>query len=682
MAFQPITTALSRALALRLGPGTTFLGGGLQLTIAPGAQASNRVVLPAGQPVGSLASALGLGLGSSRFLADPEDAAFFGSPGLSIITGGGSIVGTAAATATTTGRNANAADAKATNIGLANLDVITRGGDPLWIGSPGNPLQATASAATRSLLPSGGQPLLTARLSALATVRGLEGAPSTDRLAGGALPSFFGQPNAAVLASATLDADPGPTTTASRAVADARGIEGYRVMALPAALPGSPAEVSGLAVATLRLEGAPPTSVEPADLTATAIGIDHAILRGPASGPLNVQGSGLAQFDAAVAPPPGSLRLNNLQGTGLLAVDLQSNGGDTTVVGLGGFAAPTGGGLLPAMDAAGIDGSTILTGTGNDTVFGGILTEQTAGVDADGDGVLSADVFLDASALIGGPGGFDGIRNSLINTGLGEDVVVGAASRSRIDTAGGDDAILLDRARASFLDGGFGDDAIAVLGLALDNSLRGGFGNDTVTVAAGDGNRLDGGFGQDLVAGGTGKNTFLQSNAGAALDAVSRSVAPDFAERLTDPAFWAALETTAKEDLWGERAQQSGTKVMLDTISNFDAARGDVLELSSTLGSITQSLWQSQGAIFGVQDGQLVVRDGPQTSQIGLVVGSLADIRSLGIGSPSLAYATDTRQLMYDADGDWSKGSRSLGTVTMADPAALTKSSIQFGSGG
>ena len=77
-----------------------------------------------------------------------------------------------------------------------------------------------------------------------------------------------------------------------------------------------------------------------------------------------------------------------------------------------------------------------------------------------------------------------------------------------------------------------------------------------------------------------------------------------------------------------------------------------------------------------------MVRDGPQTSQIGLVVGSLADIRSLGIGSPSLAYATDTRQLMYDADGDWSKGSRSLGTVTMADPAALTKSSIQFGSGG
>jgi hypothetical protein len=76
-----------------------------------------------------------------------------------------------------------------------------------------------------------------------------------------------------------------------------------------------------------------------------------------------------------------------------------------------------------------------------------------------------------------------------------------------------------------------------------------------------------------------------------------------------------------------------------------------------------------------------VVRDGPQHSAIGVVVGTLAEIRSLGIGSPSLAYATDTRQLLFDADGDWSKGSRSLGTVSMADPDALSKSSIQFGSG-
>ena len=156
MAIPAITTALSRALALRLDPGSTYLGGGLQLTFSPIAQASNRVVLPAPAPAGAVATALGLGLGSSRFLARPEEAAFFNSPGLSIITGGGSIAGSADATATTIARNTNRADATATSIGLANLDVITRGGGGLQIGTPGDPLRATASAATRSLLPSGG----------------------------------------------------------------------------------------------------------------------------------------------------------------------------------------------------------------------------------------------------------------------------------------------------------------------------------------------------------------------------------------------------------------------------------------------------------------------------------------------------------------------------------------------
>jgi hypothetical protein len=687
MANPPITTALSRALALRLDQGSTYLGGGLDLTIAPSAQASNRVVLPAPEPIGSIATALGLGLGSSRFLASSADAAFFDSPGLSIITGGGSIEGTAAASATTVGRNTNSAAATATNIGLANLDVVTRGGGALRIGTPADPLQARASAATRSLLPSGGLPSLTARLSALATVRGLEGAPSADPLATGSLPTFFGQPNAAVLAAASLDADPGSTTSVARAVADARGIEGYRVMALPATAPGSPAQISGIASASLSLTGAPPTGVQPAELSATAIGIDHTVLRGPVNGAVRVQGSGLAKLDTASAPSPGSLQLDSLQGIGLLAVDLQSNGGapltneGATVVGMGGFASPGGSGLLPTMDAAGIDRSTILTGSGNDVVMGRIHTEQSSGVDADGDGVLKADVFLDASALIGGPGGFDGIRDSLVQTGLGDDAVVGASSRSRIDTSGGDDAILLDRARSSTLDGGFGDDAIAVMGLAIDNSLKGGFGNDTLKVVAGDGNRLDGGFGQDLTVGGTGKNTFLQSNAGSALDASSSDT---FAQRLADPTFWGSLGSQQKQELWEQGVLVQGGEVLgsLDTIGSFDAARGDILELSSTLGSLTQNLWQSQGAIFGVQAGQLVVRDGPQNSQIGVVVGNLADIRSLGIGSPSLAYATDTRQLLFDADGDWSKGSQSIGTVNVADPGALTKANIQFGSGG
>ena len=175
MEFQPITTALSRAVALQLDPGTTDLGGGLQLTISPSAQASNRVVELAPQPIGSIASALGLGLGTSRFLSGPENTAFFSSPGLSVVSGGGFIAGAAAATASTTGRNTNTAVATAVNIGLANLEFVSRGGDVLQIGTMAAPFTASATAATRSLLLPQSTPLLTAQLSALATVRGLEG---------------------------------------------------------------------------------------------------------------------------------------------------------------------------------------------------------------------------------------------------------------------------------------------------------------------------------------------------------------------------------------------------------------------------------------------------------------------------------------------------------------------------
>jgi hypothetical protein len=707
MEFQPITTALSRAVALQLDPGTTYLGSGLQLTISPSAQASNRVIEPAPQLIGSMATALGLGLGNSRFLADPGNAAFFSSPGLSVVTGGGSIAGTAAATASTTGSNNNTADATAINIGLANLDVVTRGGGVLQIGTTATPFSASASAASRSLLPPQTTPLLTAELSALATVRGLEGtapdAPALLRVefpspagpiaaqAFGSLPTFYGQPNAAVLASATLNLDPGPTSGLAIAVADAKGIEGYRIFALapgPSAPPGLPAQVGGIATASLTLAGAPPTPAQSADLSATAIGIDHAELRGPGRGPVVFEGSGLALLNTPTVLAQGSLNVQTLEGVGISRSDIQSNGGDATVVGVGGFAAPRAGALLASMDAAGIDRSTVLLGSGNDKVFGSIFTEQQAGVDANGDGVLAANVFLDASALTGGQGGFDGIRNSLINTGAGNDGVYGSSSASQIDSGSGNDTIWLDRTRSSSLDGGFGNDLVGVGGVALDNSLKGGFGNDLVQVAGGTGNSLDGGFGQDVVIGptaGIGKQTFLQSNAGSALNAASGSgpSGSTFAERLTDPAFWAGLGAPQKQQLWDTGTLVEGGQTFSeDTFSNLSAARGDILALSSSLGSLTQNLWETQGALFGVQGGQLVVRDGPSSSQIGVVVGSLAEIRQLGIGAPSLAYATDTRQLMFDADGDWKAGgSQSLGTVNLADPGALTKANLQFGSG-
>jgi hypothetical protein len=108
-----------------------------------------------------------------------------------------------------------------------------------------------------------------------------------------------------------------------------------------------------------------------------------------------------------------------------------------------------------------------------------------------------------------------------------------------------------------------------------------------------------------------------------------------------------------------------------------------VLHLSDTLGSISQELWNTKGAIFGVgRNGDLTVTEASAdgSNRVGLVVGSLADIQKLGIGSPTLAYATDTRQLMFDADGNWSGGSQSLGTINLASGTNLQRANIQFGS--
>jgi hypothetical protein len=192
---------------------------------------------------------------------------------------------------------------------------------------------------------------------------------------------------------------------------------------------------------------------------------------------------------------------------------------------------------------------------------------------------------------------------------------------------------------------------------------------------------IDAGFGQNLITslGGPSRDTFVKANAGAALDATDGT---SFAERLADPAFWNAVSSQQKQDLWstGEYRENGTVKGRVDTTLGFDpGAGGDTLALSSSLASMTQAYWQSNGAIFGVANGALQVLDGPANSTMGLISGTLADIRSLvGSSGCSLAYATDTRQLMFDADGNWSQGSRSIGQLSMSDGDSLRKDNIKF----
>ena len=422
-------------------------------------------------------------------------------------------------------------------------------------------------------------------------------------------------------------------------------------------------------------------------LNGSAVGIDGSLIYGAPTLNTTVTGKGLAIVDG---PGTAGYELEQLKGIGLSNSLVFTNQGDDVVRGFGGFSS----GNLPLTgrdirDAAGIDASGMYTGLGNDVIFGKILNEVEAEFDADGDGLLEDAVFLDHSARDGSMGGFDGIRNSTANTGIGNDLIAGSSNGSHFNAEIGNDTIDLDRAKASSLWGGIGNDLVRIGGAdgsggtSDQNVLWGGLGNDTLQVGSGNGSVLDGGFGQDITTGGSGVDRFIFSEGGAALLAASSSM---LGKDLADEPLWANLSQTQKETLWdtGRLLNNSGTQLLgqLDTVRNFQAgSAGDILEISNSLAGITQELWDTKGALYGVNSsGGLTVTEASAdgSNKVGVVVGTLADIQRLGLGSPSIAYATDTRQLMFDADGNWSQGAISMGTVNVAG-GALTKSNFAFG---
>jgi len=671
MALPPVL-ALARTIAARFAADSEFwAGSSLNLTTSPAATATARGV-ELTDPISATAWAFGLGTGNSSYYADPENLDYFNSPNLSIYSGGGLIDGTAAAKAFATGRGDTNADAQAINVGLANVAYLARFNGALQIGTSSNRLRASATAGTGSLLdPLTTNPTPTTTLNAAATVRGLEGSGADIT------PVFYGQPNAAVLADATLSFDTWALPTYATAKADAKGLDGYTVQAVPGGNGNGKASISGDAIARLAVQGKPNKStIEQLELNANAIGIDNSKIFGAPALDTDIFGKGLAYFDGSGSDlTPDDVQLNSLQGIGIRQSEIKTSAGNDSVIGYGGYAdRGFNKGTPGTRDAAGIDESIINTGQGDDTVYGAILTEADTGLDSNNDGILSADVFLD-----GGAGGFDGIRNSTVNTGLGNDGIYGYSNNSDFDASLGNDVIALNKSKNSTLAGGLGNDQISINNGGVDNKLLGGFGNDNILVNSGDNNKLDGGFGQDLSTGGNGRDQFIQSDAGVAYTAASSQ---SFAERLTDSSFWAALNNQQKSDLWATGQLVNGSQIVgnVDTMSNFKSGTGgDSMDINSSLASITQALWDTDAtALLDVVGGQLHVLEGGANTKLGIVVDTLADIKSLGMGAPSIAYATDTHQLMFDADGDWKQGSISLGTINIDNVADLKKSNFSF----
>lgn len=630
--------ALSEALALKLPAGKLhWLGTSLQIRVDPTANASERRVEAGTGPLQPQATALGLGFGNSRHLP-----ASFSAPDLAVISGGGVLQGSANATANATGPLAALVAANATTIGVANVHYLSRSSDPLLIGTAADPFQAQASASSRSLLPTttaaGSGPEV--GLQAQALVRGLEGSP--DR---GQATLFRGQPTAFVRASSLVELDPSSHTTAA-ATADGAGIENASILGVGF---DGVVRIGGHAAADWTIQGSQALSAPPVQVKGQGIGIDQSTIVGASRADTVISGSGLAQLTS-------SLPISQLN-------------------------------VATPVKAIGIDRSTITTGLGTTLIMGTGEASSNLGSfpNAVVAGIADTKIISQGDAIIWGTTpnapGTNGILRSDIVAANGHTSVLGTADSTTIASATGTTELLLDRARGlQFQGGGFGADRIT-LNSAVDNTIHAGHGNDAITVGAGGGNVIDGGFGQNLISslGGTSRDTFVKANAGAALAAADGG---SFAEQLADPAFWNALSSQQKQALWtsGEHRENGTLKGRIDTTLGFDpGAGGDVLSLSSSLASMTQSHWESKGAIFGVENGALKVLDGPANSTMGVISGTLADIHSLvGTSGCSLAYATDTRQLLFDADGNWSQGSRSIGQLSMSDGDALRKDNIRF----
>jgi len=685
MADQPVSTALSRAVALRFDPNAIVVGGtGLQLQVNPSATATARTIEGVG-PVVATATAQGLAAGYSRYYEGIPGTELFESSNLFIRSGGGLVQGHADASARAESRGDQSAIAQATNIGLANLNYLDRVGGALLIGSAADRFTAAATATNLSALGPAAGVTPVSSLSANAVVRGVEGggagtSPST---------SILGQPVATVGADATLNLRAPEFSLNASASADAVGLERSLIKAVPTGSGNNGAQIGGDATAALHLQGGSSEPAQRLDLSASAIGVDHSTIYGAPTLNSTVSGSGLATIRGEVVQglmlDPTSTPLHSLQGIGIAGSQIFSGRGDDAILASGGFANSQGYAMAAGRqaDAAGLDGSWMATGMGNDLLFGTVLNELEAHEDANGDGVLETGVFLDRSARDGSfPAGFDGIRNSAFDGGLGDDSVLGSSNGSAFEGAMGNDSIDLDRARNSSLWGGMDNDLLRVNGTSEQVSYWGSLGNDSIKAGDGAGNQLDGGLGIDSSEGGSGRDTFLLGDSAAALTATTDD---QTTSTLLSSSYWQSLSETQKQALWSSGEVRSASGMLIggvDTINNFQAgAGGDVVQINGALAAMTEELWRTQGALFGVDSqGTLSVQEGSAGSnRIGVVVGSMADIQKMGIGSPNIAYATDTHQLLYDADGDWRRGTITMGTLNIAGNGSLSKDNISFG---
>jgi Ca2+-binding RTX toxin-like protein len=633
------TPAEANAYAVALGvetlPGQVeLLSNRVDLGINPSANAA-----ASSQDIGSTvfasAETIGQGLGQSRYVRD-EGSPFY-KQGVSadtlnlVITSEGEINGSGNSEAFATGFGTTAARARSLNVALANLDLLGRYQGVMRIGGA-SPFTATALASGLDLSGPTNTPL---DLEATAISRGFEGGQETNS-------QLIGQTETKVAAKAWLSQLNPEAYSIGSAYANSVALEKLNVTTTSFGNGDGTASVMGIATAETGLQGPTPDSVEDLSFEASAIGLDESSVLGHGAVNNVIKGVGSVAFQGGEALQSNSMIRPSAELTGIGARNAKiiTGNGNDTVIGIGQLIGDASVDFSGSnIDLAGFRNSKIYTGDGDDQVSGVVVVPDNL------DG-LSAEV------------AFKGFDHSTVNTGLGNDLIEGNAYMSDLYGGIGGDILNLDNAWSTRLMGGLDNDVIRTFGKSYETVLDGGLGNDELEGGDGD-DLVVGGLGIDAAIGGGGTDTFVYSGAGALGGTASSTV-----NSILLGADWNNLALD----------QQVGVLRQTDRVLDFASGpEGDRLQLSSALGSITNNDWMEKGQVVSAEAAQAQ----RYTRKPTVVVDTLANIQSMGIGSPRYAVASDRGLLLYDADGNYASGTQVVAALG-GDLSSMDKENFRF----
>jgi Ca2+-binding RTX toxin-like protein len=320
----------------------------------------------------------------------------------------------------------------------------------------------------------------------------------------------------------------------------------------------------------------------------------------------------------------------------------------------------------------GLGNDTLIGGAGNDTaVFGAgdnTVNLTSTGPQDTGEGT---DVLIDIENLVGGAGN-DGLigdtGNNLLDGGTGNDSLLGDAGNDTLIGGAGNDSLV----------GGAGTDT-AVFGagnntvnLTLTTGQNTGEGTDVLSsienLVGGDGddsligdtgnNLLDGGTGNDSLSGGAGNDTLI---GGAGNDTLVGGGGND-----------TLIGGAGNDFLLGNNGADRFvfTNEGVDRVSEFSNNSGS----GPDVFAITSSAYAgAPGAGAAVVSTAAAAANNANS----IVVDTLANITALGATKSNIrfALATNTRQFLYDADGNWAAGST---TITTIDSISGTLAAANF----